>query len=96
MPSTGKQFLPQHLQKLLNDDSPIKDLFPEPCIECIEWKNKLRNVTIPSKDATTKEKDEYKLTVSTINKNYSNHIEKNHSIDELPIKRIENAVNNLS
>ena len=38
MPIVGKNLLPDKLKKYMNDDSPIRDLFPDPCPECIKWK----------------------------------------------------------
>ena len=89
MPSTGKDFLPENLKKYLDDDSPIKDLFPEPCQECIEWKQKLKEIIQPDDDATEQEVKEYKNLVSTTNVNYSNHIKESHDNSELPIARLE-------
>ena len=89
MPVTGKDFLPENLKPFLDKDSPIKDLFPEPCIKCIEWKKKLREIIKPKDDAPEKEFIEYKNLVSTTNVAYAEHIKEYHNNTELPIKRLE-------
>lgn len=95
LPSTGKHLLPERLQHLMDKDSPIKDLFPDPCPECIEWKAKLKNIIIPSKDASEDELIEHKTLVTYTNQGYIKHIAKEHPVKELPITRIQEAVNNL-
>jgi hypothetical protein len=95
MPSTGKHLLPERLQPLMNDDSPIKDLFPDPCSKCIEWKNKLSKIILPPKDANDDEKTKYKNLLSITSQGYAKHIKKAHLIKELPIARIQEAVSNL-
>ena len=85
-----KDFLPENLKPFLDKDSPIKDLFPEPCIKCIEWKKKLREIIKPDDDAPEKEFTEYKNLLSTTSVAYSDHIKEYHTNTELPIKRLEN------
>ena len=41
MPSVGKDFLPDHLKKFMEPKSAIRDLFPDPCSDCIDFKNKI-------------------------------------------------------
>ena len=93
MPSTGKDLLPNHLKHFLEKGSPIKDLFPDPCLECIEWKNKLKNIKKPDNDASEDELNNYKKLLSTTSVDYSNHIKEFHSNTELPIQRLENTFN---
>ena len=95
MPSVGKKLLPQRLQHLLNDESQIKDLFPDPCPECIEWKDKLKKLIKPSEDASEDIVAKYKAEFNKINQEYATHISKSHPIKELPIKRLHDAVNQL-
>ena len=92
MPSTGKEILPKRLQHFLNEDSPIKDLFPEPCQECIAWKEKLRNIIVPNEDATEEEMIAYKNLLSETNINYANHLKEKHEVVDLPIKRLEEVI----
>ena len=94
MPVTGKEFLPDRLKLLMEVNSPIKDLFPEPCLECIEFKNKLKSVKKPSEDST-EEILKYRNLISQINCSYSNHIEESHPITDLPIERIQKEVDKL-
>ena len=92
MPVTGKDFLPEKLKHFLNKDSPIKDLFPEPCSECIEWKRKLREIVKPKDDAPDEEFVVYRNLVSTTNVAYAEHLKEYHSNTELPIKRLEDII----
>jgi hypothetical protein len=94
MPSTGKDLLPNHLKHFLEEGSPIKDLFPDPCPICIKWKQKLREIIKPDDNASENELNNYKKLLSTTSVNYSNHIKEFHSNTELPIERLENAVIN--
>ena len=94
MPATGREFLPENLKHFLDKDSPIKDLFPDPCKECIEWKKKLKEIVQPKEDASEKELATYKKTVSITNIACTNHIEENHNNTELPVERLENIINN--
>ena len=95
MPSVGQKLLPEHLQFLLNDDSEIKDLFPDPCPECIEFKKQISDLTYKLRNASEKEEQKYKTELSKINELYKIHLNEKHPICELPIKRIQDAVNNL-
>ena len=97
MPSTGKKYLPNHLKHFLEEGSPIKDLFPEPCIECIQWKKELKDLHLKKPDDNTYENElnNYKKLLSTISVNYSNHIESLHSNTELPIQRLEKAIESI-
>ena len=95
MPSTGKNLLPERLQPLMNDDSSIKDLFPDPCPTCIEWKNKLRSIIKPPNNAPDSEQMKYKNLLSITSQGYARHIKEEHPVKELPISRIQEAVNNL-
>lgn len=90
MPITGREYLPQHLKHYLNKESPVKDLFPDPCLECISWKQKLKEIIRPCDDASTDEIDNYKKLISTTNVAYNKHIKENHIINDLPIERLEN------
>ena len=95
IPITGKDLLPDKLKVLLDDASPIKDLFPEPCTECILWKEKLKNIIPPNDDITSKLYIEYKQLLSLTSVKYNNHIKDSHQVQDLPIERINKAVNNL-
>jgi len=95
MPSTGKDLLPDKLKKLMDDNSPIKDLFPGPCPICIEWKDKLRNIKKPPDDASDDIITKYKELLSQTSQGYAKHIKISHFVKELPIKRIEDAVKEL-
>ena len=92
MPVTGKDFLPEKLKHFLDKDSPIKDLFPEPCNKCIEWKKKLKEIVKPEDDAPEEEFVVYKNLVSTTSVAYAEHIEEYHSNTELPIERLEDII----
>ena len=97
MPSTGKNYLPTHLKHFLEEGSPIKDLFPEPCIECIQWKKELKDLQLkkPDDNASENELNNYKKLLSTTSVNYSNHIKSQHSNTELPIQRLEKAIESI-
>ena len=95
MPSTGKDLLPNHLKHFLEEGSPIKDLFPDPCPICIKWKQKLREIIKPDDDASEDELNNYRKLLSTTSVDYSNHIKDSHSNKELPIQRLEEAVIHL-
>ena len=95
MPSTGKKYLPNHLKHFLEDGSPIKDLFPDPCPECIKWKQKLKEIIKPDDDASEDELNNFKKLLSTTSVNYNNHIKDSHSNKELPIHRLEEAIIHL-
>jgi hypothetical protein len=82
MPSVGKEYLPDHLKKYMEKKSPIKDLFPDPCPTCIEFKSKISSYD----DNTNIE------LIRNTNDEYKNHIEKNHKIINLPLKRIQDAL----
>jgi 5'-3' exonuclease len=97
MPSTGKDYLPNHLKHLLEVGSPIKDLFPEPCIQCIQWKKELKDLQLikPDDNASLDELNNYKKLVSKTSVNYSNHIKSLHNNTELPIMRLEKAIESI-
>mgnify|MGYP001179767134 CR=1 FL=1 len=88
MPITGKDFLPNNLKQYMEEDSIIKDLFPEPCIECIQWKQKLKELIEPE-DKSSPEFAKYKNQLRKTNAAYSNHLKSFHSAKELPIERLE-------
>jgi len=96
MPSTGKDLLPDKLKPLMEQESPIKDLFPEPCKTCIDWKHKLKNIIKPCDDVNSKEYIEYKSLLRKTNIGYNNHIKESHPIVELPIERIKKVVDNIN
>jgi hypothetical protein len=95
IPITGKNLLPEKLKVLLDDTSPIKDLFPEPCTECIQWKSTLKNIIPPNDDMTSQLYIEYKKLLSLTTVKYNTHIKESHKNQDLPIDRINEAVNNL-
>jgi len=94
MPVTGKDLLPNRLKHLMDKDSPIKDLFPEPCQICIEWKNKLKSFKKPPEEEK-EEMSNYKRLISETNVSYNKHINEFHSNEELPIQRIQLEVDKL-
>jgi hypothetical protein len=83
MPSVGKDLIPCNLQKFMDTESTIKDLFPDPCQECIEFKKKI-NILNKNPEAAK---------ITQVKNEYKDHINKNHKVDILPIKRIEEAIN---
>ena len=91
MPSVGQNLLPTELQHYMNDNSPIKDLFPDPCPVCIEWKEKLRNLVEPV-NGSEEELAEYKKILCNTHVGYTNHLDEAHPVRELPIKRIHDIV----
>ena len=92
IPSVGKHIIPEHLQCFMEKDSPIYDLFPDPCPECIQWKEKIRNLIIPDNNCS-EEKEEFKKISRETNLKYNLHLKQFHPINDLPIKRIENCLN---
>jgi len=90
MPIVGKELIPKNIQHFMDNDSSIKDLFPEPCQECIKFKSDIRQLL---SDIDKYDEIEYKKLSSELNTKYKNHLENNHKIDELPIERIESAFN---
>jgi DnaJ-domain-containing protein 1 len=95
MPSVGKNFLPKKLQHLLNEDSPIKDLFPDPCPMCIEYKDQLKKLIKPPDDSAEEILEKYKEKLNEINKKYLTHLNEKHQLKDLPIKRLQTVVSNL-
>lgn len=89
MPKTGKNLLPTELQFYMEEQSPVKDLFPDPCLECIKFKNQINSVEKPDENCSNLILDEYKLKISKLNLEYSEHLNNNHKINKLPIKRLE-------
>ena len=89
MPITGKQYLPENLKHYMDDDSPIKDLFPEPCLKCIEFKEKISKLEKPNDDSSELEIIKFKEITNQLNNEYSQHIKLFHPILELPIERLE-------
>lgn len=83
MPSVGKDFLPDNLKKYMEKSSQIKDLFPDPCPTCIEFKSKISSFN---------ENTDSNLIRDT-NKEYKSHIEENHKLINLPLKRISETLN---
>ena len=92
MPIVGKKLLPNHLQKYMDDGSPIKDLFPDPCPKCIDFKKKINELNKFSNSCTD---DELKKKIRKINFEYNDHIKKFHDINNLPIDRIQKALGYL-
>lgn len=90
MPSTGKEYLPDRLKHFMEDGSCIKDLFPDPCKKCIEWKAKLKLLDKPPTDP--KKLIEYKKKLSETNISYTKHLNEFHNDKSLPIKRITDAI----
>lgn len=90
MPVTGKLILPQRLQHHMDNNSPIKDLFPDPCQICIQIKEKLKNLILPTDEHTSEEKEELRRIASKIHKEYKDHMEIHD--DSLNIERIRKAV----
>ena len=89
MPIVGKLLIPHRLQMYMDNGSPIKDLFPEPCQICIEFKkkvNKLKN------EIELYPEDEYKQLTRNLNENYKQHLLEKHTINELPINRIRECI----
>ena len=85
MPSVGKDFLPDNLKKYMEKKSPIKDLFPDPCSTCIEFKTKINSFN---------ENTDSNLVRDT-NEEYKSHIEENHKLINLPLKRISEALDKI-
>ena len=85
--------MPQDLQPLLEDNSPIKDLFPDACKDCIEYKRKIKNLMIDYNKSNEEDKKDMSLLLSNINKNYNLHLKTKHPPVKLPIYRIYNAIN---
>lgn len=94
LPSTGKYILPKKLQYFMEIESPIYDLFPLPCSECIIWKNKIKNLQPIEEDFTEEDKLRLKTITTEIHMNYNNHRFKYHPEKDLPIKRITHAISN--
>ena len=92
MPLTGKLILPERLQYCMNDDSPIKDLFPNPCLTCIQIKKKLKNLVLPTDEHTTKEKEKLRTIASNVHKEHKNHMETHD--DNLNIEKISQVILN--
>jgi 5'-3' exonuclease len=95
MPIVGKKLVPNEIKKLMDEDSSIKDLFPEPCLQCIDWKKKLSQLIPPDNNADDEVVKKYREFSSKINCAYSNHIQKSHIIKDLPIQRIQEAVSKI-
>jgi len=82
MPSVGKDFLPDNLKQYMEKKSPIIDLFPNPCLTCIEFKSKIGAFN----DTTDTN------IIKNTNNDYRKHIEDNHKLANLPLKRISEAL----
>lgn len=89
MPIVGKKLLPDNLQKYMDDDSPIRDLFPDPCPECIIWKKKLKDL---NSLICISVNEDLKKEIRNVNLGYGNHINEFHSDNNLYIERIEDAL----
>jgi len=92
MPSVGKELLPDNLKHFMDKDSPIIDLFPDPCPECIFYKEKISELIPPDNNCSDEIKEEYKSLSREINSCYNLHIEQEHNNDLLPIQRIQDAL----
>jgi len=92
MPLTGKSILPTQLQPYMENNSSIKDLYPEPCSQCIELKLKLKNLIMPNDNHTENQKNKLKHYASNTHNEYKNHLYDNHPYEELPIEKIKNAL----
>jgi hypothetical protein len=90
MPIVGKLLIPKNIQHLMNKDSPIKDLFPEPCPRCIEFKKNIKELL---SEVDTYDETKYKLLSSELNNEYKKHLDNNHKVDILPIDRIKAVLN---
>lgn len=89
MPVTGKELIPKHLQKHMEHDSIIKDLFPEPCNICINFKNKINQLNSDSNI----EENQLKALLYETNKKYRTHLDDFHPDNDLQIDRITSALN---
>ena len=89
MPIVGKPLIPNRLQMYMDNGSPIKDLFPEPCQICIEFKKKINKL---KNDIENYQEDEYKKLTRNLNENYKQHLLDKHTINELPINRIRECL----
>jgi 5'-3' exonuclease len=89
MPITGKELVPDHLRSYMDDDSPIRDLFPDPCQQCIEFKKEISHLNSLSESL---DREDYRFRSSELNKKYRLHLDQSHSVGELPIKRIERVL----
>ena len=78
MPRIGINLIPEKLRKYMKDDSPIIDLFPVKCNECLHFKTEIS--LINSKIDLLQEK-EFKILSSLINKNYKKHLDDFHSVN---------------
>ena len=76
----------------MDDNSPIRDLFPDPCPECIIWKKKLKDL---NNLICISVNEDLKKEISNVNLSYSNHINKFHSDNNLYIQRIKDALDIL-
>ena len=92
MPIIGKKLIPNRLQKYMDENSPIKDLFPDPCHICINFKKQINDL---NSQINTLEDMQFKLLFTKVNEDYKQHINDKHSIDTLPIIRIQKTLNNL-
>lgn len=92
MPIVGKSILPNHLKKYLDDDSPIRDLFPDPCPDCIKWKKKLKEL---NQLINISDDEELKKKVSKANCDYRLHLIEFHDNSHLQIERIKEALENF-
>ena len=92
MPLTGKYLLPDKLQYLMDDDSPIKDLYPEPCPICIEFKKGLSELHPPDKNASSEIRKEFSIKAADIHKRFNNHKKNIHPNKPLAINRIKKVL----
>lgn len=96
MPSVGKEILPSRLQPLLEEGSCVKDLFPDPCPECLEIKKQIQNLEKPIDDSNEEVKLEYSQKLNKLNGEYNMYYQIYHPIRELPIERLQKAVSSLT
>ena len=89
MPIVGKSLIPNRLQSYMENGSSIKDLFPEPCPICIEFKKKINKL---KNEIENYHEDEYKKLTRNLNENYKQHLLEKHTINELPINRIRECL----
>ena len=92
MPITGKNLIPLRLQKYMDENSPIFDIFPKPCEICINFK---REINLLKTKIDILEPKEFKLLTSQINENYKTHIKSNHELKDIHLhfERIKKTLN---
>ena len=80
----------------MEEGSCVKDLFPDPCPECLEIKKQIQNLEKPSDDSNEEVKLEYSQKLNKLNGEYNMYYQIYHPIRELPIERLQKAVSSLT